>query len=178
MISLAAVLPAPAAQAASGKPPGNSVVWTGSYFSYPNRTSSERTAIRNRVVNTINATWGRYVVDGEVHRGRIFMTTWSFNDWGVRDALVNAVKRGTRVKIIAAASVNTREHYKPWSSLRTAINKTTRGWSGVDASNTARQCSGACRGSAGTPHSKYFLFDDVGSSHQRNIVMQTSMNLT
>ena len=178
VIALAAVLPAPAAQAASGKPPGNSVVWTGSYFSYPNRSSAERTAIRNRVVNTINATWGRYVVGGEVRRGRIFMTTWSFNDWGVREALVDAVKRGTQVKIIAASGVNTRENYKPWSSLRTAINKTTRGWSGVSPANTARQCGGACRGGAGTPHSKYFLFDDVGTSHQRNITMQTSMNLT
>ena len=41
-----------------------------------------------------------------------------------------------------------------------------------------RQCRGACRGGAGTAHSKYFLFDDVGSAHQRNVVMQTSMNLT
>jgi len=176
-IALAAVLPAPAAQAA-GEPPGNSVVAAGSYFSYPNRSSAEKTAIRNRVVRTINATWGRYEVGGEVRRGRILMTTWSFNDWGIRDALVNAAKRGTRVRIIAASGVNTRENYKPWKSLRTAINSTTRGWAGVDPTNAARQCGGSCRGSAGTPHSKYFLFDDVGSAHQKNIVMQTSMNLT
>ena len=42
----------------------------------------------------------------------------------------------------------------------------------------ARQCRGSCRGRGGTPHSKYFLFDNVGNAHLRNIVVQTSMNLT
>ena len=48
----------------------------------------------------------------------------------------------------------------------------------TESQSFARQCRGACRGRGGTPHSKYFLFDNVGSSHQRNIVVQTSMNLT
>ena len=42
----------------------------------------------------------------------------------------------------------------------------------------ARQCAGSCRGPGGTPHSKYFLFDDVGRTHRRHVVVQTSMNLT
>jgi hypothetical protein len=193
-ISLAAGLPAASAgtsstatasgaktlvvKAASARPPRDATPWAGSYFAFPNRSSSEKTAIRNRVVNAINSTWGRYTVDGTVKRGKILMTTWSFNDQGVRNALVAAAKRGTTVKIIAAQAVNTRENYKPWFSLRKAINSTMRGWSGVDPANTARQCRGACRGGGGTAHSKYFLFDDVGRAHQRHVVMQSSMNLT
>jgi len=109
------------------------------------------------------------------------MATWSFNDWAVRDALVAAAKRGVTVRIIAAQSINQEAHYKPWLSLRQAINHTMkgRGWSQVDkAHNIAAQCKGACRGSGGTPHSKYFLFNNVGSNHQQGIVVQTSMNLT
>ena len=30
----------------------------------------------------------------------------------------------------------------------------------------------------GTPHAKFFLFNNVGSQHVRNIVFQSSMNLT
>ena len=47
-----------------------------------------------------------------------------------------------------------------------------------DTSSFARQCRGSCRGSGGTPHSKFFLFDNVGASHLHNIVVQGSMNLT
>ena len=46
-----------------------------------------------------------------------------------------------------------------------AINRLKRGnFSNPDPNNIARECSGSCRGGAGTPHSKFFLFDDVGSS--------------
>jgi hypothetical protein len=162
-----------------GQPPRSAVVLSGSYFSYPNRSGAEKVAIRNRVINTINSTWGKYTTaSGDVRRGKILMTTWSFNDWAVREALVNAAKRGTTVRIIAAKSINTKENYRPWFSLRTALNKTTRGWARVDPTNIAKMCSGACRGGGGTPHSKYFLFDDTGKGHQRNVVVQTSMNLT
>jgi hypothetical protein len=161
--------------ASPGQPPSNSVLGNGSYFSYPNNSS--RTAIRNRVVRTINSTWGKYSVGGEVHRGKIYMTTWSFNDMGVRNALVDAAKRGTTVRIIASKGVNARENYRPWKSLKSAISRLKR-YSTPDPNNIARECTGSCRGGGGTQHSKFFLFDDVGSAHVHNIVMQTSMNLT
>jgi len=168
-----------------GQPPLDAAVHTGSYFSFPNRSASESRQIRSRVLNTINSTWGYYSDPSDPsvkHRGRITMATWSFNDMAVRDALVNAAKRGVRVQIIAAESINREMDYKPWKSLRRAINVTikqnTSTWPNAARDNFARQCRGACRGSGGTPHSKYFLFDDVGSTHQHNVVMQSSMNLT
>ena len=168
-----------AIQAASGNPPSNSVLGNGSYFSYPTGSAAAQTAIRNRVVRSINSTWGKYSVGTEVRRGKIYMTTWSFNDWGVRDALVEAAKRGTTVRIIAAAGINQRENYRPWMSLKAAINRLKKsGATTPDPNNIARECSGSCRGGGGTQHAKFFLFDDVGDAHVRNIVMQTSMNLT
>src|SRR4051794_36495245 len=111
----------PAAARVAGQPPLNAPISTGSYFSYPNRGSKYQTVIRNRVLNTINSTWGKYTVPNPddpanplVKRGRITMATWSFNDQAVRDALVNAAKRGTTVRVIAAESINRTENYKPW----------------------------------------------------------------
>jgi PLD-like domain len=161
--------------ASPGQPPSNSVLGNGSYFSYPQNAS--RTAIRNRVVRTINSTWGKYSVGGEVRRGKIYMTTWSFNDMGVRNALVDAARRGTTVRIIASKGINQRENYRPWKSLKSAISR-LKSYSTPDPNNIARECTGSCRGGGGTQHAKFFLFDDVGNSHVRNIVMQTSMNLT
>ena len=168
-----------AIRAAAGEPPSNYVVGNGSYFSYPNTSSA--TAIRNRVLRTINSTWGKYTdpADGQMKRGKIYMTTWSFNDWGVRDALVEAAKRGATVRIIAAEGINRTENYQPWKSLKATINRLKRGnFSNPDPNNIARECSGFCRGGAGTPHSKFFLFDRVGSGRARHVVIQSSMNLT
>jgi hypothetical protein len=185
----AATSAAKTAARAYGQGPLDAPVHTGSYFSFPNRSASESRQIRSRVLNTIKSTWGYYSVKdadgnltGEKRRGTITMATWSFNDMAVRDALVDAAKRGVRVQIIAAESINREMDYKPWKSLRQAINVTIKKhpgiWPNAARDNFARQCRGACRGSGGTPHSKYFLFDDVGSTHQHNVVMQTSMNLT
>ncbi len=103
-----------------------------------------------------------------MRRGKIYMTTWSFNDMGVRNALVEAAKRGTTVRIIAAKGINQRENYRPWKSLKSAISRLKSGnFSNPDPNNIARECSGSCRGGGGTNHSKFFLFDDVGNSHVR-----------
>lgn len=193
--------PAPACPADRPKPGAdrpplaNAPIGQGSFFSYPNRSTAERMAIRNRVLATINSTWGTWYQptwtadpvpcvgendDGRyrtwvARRGTIRMTTWSFNDWGVRDALVRARNRGAQVQIIASRGINEREGYKPWKSLKTALNTSASRARG----NWARECISACRGRGGTAHAKYFLFEDVGTRHQvRNVVVQTSMNLT
>lgn len=170
----------------------------GSHFSFPNRSTAQRVAIRNRVIHTIDSTWGRYytprrespipgcgatVTGWNVKRGTIRMATWSFNDWGVRDALVRAANRGVSVQIIAARGVNAEENYRPWSSVRSFL-RTHPGDAhirGTSSRNYAYECSGACRGRGGSPHSKYFLFTDVrhrSNAHLRNVVIQSSMNLT
>jgi hypothetical protein len=171
-------------------PPVSAPIGTGSYFSFPNRSRAEAYAIRNRVLNTINSTWGYYysavrddpewptrISRWKQHRGVIQMTTWSFNDAGVRDALIRAANRGTLVQIIAARSVNNLYKYKPWLTLRATLNNSTNRARG----NWARECPGACRGSGGAPHSKYFLFDGVRSpsgAKLNGITVQTSANLT
>jgi hypothetical protein len=179
-------------------PPGRTPIATGNQFSFPNRSQAQRTAIRNRVINTVNATWGRWyvprresVVPGcghtitgwTVKRGTIKAATWSFNDAGVRDALVRAAQRGVSVQIVAARGVNRRENYRAWSSLRRYLrnNPGDRYLRGTANRNWAWECSGACRGRGGAPHSKYILFSDVrssGNAHIPNITVQTSMNLT
>ena len=66
--------------ASSGQPPSNRS--SGTAPTSASRTGLlRRTAIRNRVLNTINSTWGRYSVDGRGAPRQDHMTTWSFNDW-------------------------------------------------------------------------------------------------
>jgi PLD-like domain len=136
----------------------------GNYFSYPNRSTASKLAIRNRVLNTINSTWGT---------GDIKMVTWSFQDTTMKNALAAARDRGVKVTVIAARSVNNDGEHPAWPALRAELNQP-----GDTSGSHAWECSGACRGAGGTAHAKYFLFNDVGSYHRRNIVMQTSMNLT
>jgi len=172
----------PARAAVAGRPPANYVIPATSFFSFPNRTKGEKGAIRNRVYSTIRSVWGGPRTPSGNARdgnGTIRLATWSFNDWGVARALVAARKRGVSVQIVAAKSVN--EDYRPWKYLKRKLGQRlyqpghpeTR-----DKVSFARECRGACRGGGGTPHSKYFMFDNVGSRHVRNVVVQSSMNLT
>jgi len=153
-----------AAAAPNPTPPSNATMKPGSYFSYPNRSSADRVAIRNRVLNTINSTWGT---------GDIKMTTWSFNDYGMKNALAAARDRGVKVTVIGSRSINNDGKHQAWLALKSELNQR-----GDTSGSSVVECGGSCRGAGGTSHSKYFLFNDVGSLHRRNVVMQTSMNLT
>ena len=174
---------APAAAATIGQPSRDYVIPPGSYFAYPNRGALDRVAIRNRVLYTIQSTWGgpRNPATGVPlpGNGKIRIATWSFNDWAIAHALVAARNRGVSVQIMGAATANT--EYAPWQYLRRSLGAYLYRPGHPETAEEysfARQCRGACRGSGGTPHSKYFLFDNVGSGHARDIVVQTSMNLT
>ncbi len=165
-----------------GRPSLSYVIPATSHFSYPNRSKLERYAIRNRVLYTIRSVWGgprNSLGTPMPGNGTIRIATWSFNDWAVAKALVAARNRGVSVQVMAAKGAN-RDH-KPWKWLRKHLggnlyrpgHPITR-----EMYSFARQCPGSCRGHGGTPHSKYFLFDDVGYHHVRHVVVQTSMNLT
>jgi hypothetical protein len=168
--------------AAVGQPPRNYAPPSGSHFAFPNRSKAERLAIRNRVLFTIQAVWGGARDANRLplsSNGRIRIATWSFNDWTVARALVAAHKRGASVQVIAAKGRNRSEG--AWKYLKRQLG--TRYYkAGVAGSSErvsfARECGGSCRGRGGTPHAKYFLFDNVGFSHRRSIVFSTSMNLT
>ncbi len=152
------------------------------YFAYPNGKKADKVAIRNRVLKTIQSTWGGPRTRAGLARsgnGTIRIATWSFEDWTIARALVAARNRGVSVQVVAAKAAN--KDRGPWGYLRKKLgsrlykpgHKNTR-----ELVSFARQCSGACRGPGGTAHAKYFLFDKVGSSRTRNIIFQTSMNLT
>ncbi len=170
------------ARAATGRPRVNYVPTSRSYFSYPNRGRAARLAIRNRVLRTIQSTWGGHKTRAGLARagnGRIRIATWSFKDWTVARALVAAHNRGASVQVVAAKAAN--RGSGPWRYLRKRLggrlykpgHPTTR-----DLVSFARQCRGACRGPGGTAHAKYFLFDRVGARRARAITFSTSMNLT
>jgi hypothetical protein len=208
---------ADAAKPGVERPPiSNSAPTPGSYFSYPNRSTAEKYAIRNRVINLINSTWGRYYDRDAVPKatqvacidannqaqsnhqyvaqsadwnageraGTIRLATWSYNDPGIHNAIKAAVERGTSVGVLAARGINAEKKYKPWMDTKALLSR-GRDWAKGGQHNFASECSGACRGNGGgTPHSKYYLFSDVGPSHAGTadnphpITLQTSMNLT
>ncbi len=165
-----------------GKPPSNYVMAPTSYFSFPNRTKGERLAIRNRVLSTIKSVWGGPRSAPGVAKagnGTIRIATWSFKDMTIARALVAARKRGVSVQVVAAKSANAEN--APWRWLKKQLGKklTYAGRSNTrELVSFARECRGSCRGRGGTAHAKYFLFDNVGRKHVRNVVVQTSMNLT
>jgi hypothetical protein len=167
---------------AVGTPPGNFAVLPGTYFSFPNTSTAARYNIRNRVLLTINSVWGgpRGALGQPVPgNGSIRIATWSFDDWGVAKALVAAKNRGVSVQVVAAALRNSDNG--PWNYLQRylGIYRYVPGHpETAETTSFARQCRGSCRGVGGTPHSKFFLFDNVGAGHHRSIVMQSSMNLT
>ncbi len=176
--------PAPSGLRAAGvvgQPRVNYVPTSRPYFAYP-KSKTDRMVIRNRVLRTIQSTWGGPRTRAGLARtgnGTIRIATWSFKDWTIAKALVAARNRGVSVQILAAKAAN--KDSGPWRYLRKSLggrlykpgHPTTR-----PLVSFARQCSGACRGPGGTAHAKYFLFDKVGASRTRYITFQTSMNLT
>lgn len=165
-----------------GRPPQNNAVRPGAVMNYPNRSKSEQTAIRRRLINTINSTWGGRrdsLHAAKEGNGTIRMTTWTFFDMGIAKALAKAHSRGVSVQVLAARTPNNgsaamgylraRLHTKLYA---TGHRETRDRWSFL------RTCRSSCRGGGGTPHSKYYLFTNVGSRHRPYITMSTSMNLT
>jgi hypothetical protein len=111
--------------------------------------------------------------------GTIRIATWSMNDMTIAKALIAAHNRGVSVQIMAANKAN--RGHKAWQLLRKKLGGNYYKAGVANSSEKvsfARQCRGACRGSGGTPHSKFFMFNDVGSNHTKNVVMSSSMNLT
>ena len=100
------------------------------------------------------------------------MATWSFGDMGIAKALVAARNRGVSVQVMGATDINKTHPEWRWLKKRLGTRYYNPGCPGPrSGSASPRQCQGSCRGRGGTPHSKFFLFDNVGSSHARNIVV-------
>ncbi len=165
-----------------GQPPRGYVIPAGSYFSFPNRSKLEQQSIRKRVLLNIQSTWGgaRNSLGGPLPaNGKIRIATWSFDDWAIAKALVAARNRGVSVQVVAAKSANSGIASWRWLRKKLGSKLFRRGYPITAGMHSfARQCRGSCRGPGGTPHSKFFLFDNVGATHKRNVVVQTSANLT
>ena len=163
-------------------PPRNYVPYNGPRFGYLKRGMAEQARIRSQVLATIQSTWGgprdRYGIPLPTN-GKIRMATWSFGDRTIAKALVAARNRGVSVQVMAASDIN--KTHPEWGWLKKKLGTgyyDAREKGSSDRKSYARPCPGSCRGRGGTPHSKFFLFDNVGANHARNIVFQTSMNLT
>ncbi len=165
-----------------GQPRRNYVIPPGSYFNFPNRGKADQMAIRNRILYSIQSTWGgkRNSLGGPLPaNGRIRIATWSFDDWVIARALVAARDRGVSVQVVAAKAANRGIPSWRWLRKKLGSNLYRRGYPITRAMHSfARQCPGSCRGFGGTQHAKFFLFDNVGAAHKRNVVIQSSANLT
>lgn len=184
--------------------PTDQGVTPGAYFSYLKLSAADQTAIRNRVLNTIKSTNGRYCAPTgstdasgnplyTVEHGSVKLASWSWNDWAITEALKAARARGVSVQAIAARNINEKGNesgpYQPWvgaGGMRRSFDyysDTVPSGLLDDENSWVHDCAGACRGGGGIAHAKYFLFQDVrsgaaGSEHVRDLVVQTSMNLT
>jgi phosphatidylserine/phosphatidylglycerophosphate/cardiolipin synthase-like enzyme len=167
---------------AVGQPRINYSPPSGNFFGYPNRGKKAQLAIRNRVLNSIKGTWGgtrTSIGTPRPENGSIRIATWTFDDWAIARALVAARARGVSVQVVAAKAANKQKG--PWKYLKKKLgSKLARpGYPAtIDTVSFARECRGSCRGPGGTAHAKYLLFDKLGSSRQRYVTFQTSMNLT
>ena len=103
--------------------------------------------------------------------GSIRIATWSFDDWAIARALVAARKRGVSVQVVAAKGANRAPRAVEVAAQEARLEALPPGRTRPRARlySFARQCRGSCRGPGGTPHSKYFLFDNVGARHARNV---------
>jgi phosphatidylserine/phosphatidylglycerophosphate/cardiolipin synthase-like enzyme len=179
----ASVAPSTAARKTiSYQPPRNYVPYQGARFGYLKRGKAEQARIRAQVLATIQSTWGgprdRYGIPLPTN-GSIRIATWSFGDKTIAKALVAARNRGVSVQVVAAADIN--KTHPEWGWLKKRLGTKfydNREAGASDRRSFARPCKGSCRGRGGTPHAKFFLFNNVGASHAKNIVFQSSMNLT
>ena len=166
----------------AGQPPSNYRIVPTSYFAFPNRTRASKLEIRNRVLRTINSTWGGRKTPAGLARdgnGTIRIATWTFKDWAVARALVNARARGVSVQVIAANSANDESGAWKWLKRQFGNRLYQPGHPNTrDKVSFARECRGSCRGRGGTAHAKYFMFTNVSTAHVPYTVIQSSMNLT
>jgi len=159
--------PSLVSSAVIGTPPKNYAMGPGTYFSFPNRGTAASVNIRNRVLNTVMSTWGG--PRDSLHQplagnGTIRMATWSFTDMTLARALVAARNRGVSVQIMAASTATRESASWQWLKRQLGSARYVPGHpETTETQSFARQCLGACRGRGGTPHSKYFLFNNVGA---------------
>ena len=140
----------------------------GITFSSANGSRAQKWAIINKIVSTIRRT---------PSSATIHIMSWNImSDTGV-SALIDAARRGVRVRVLMDSGNQSREVPNPgFTRMVRAFRASNVKWPAARRSY-AKKCQGACRrGNAGSAHAKYYMFSQVGAS--RNVVMQGSANLT
>jgi len=130
---------------------------TGGLFNVPRSTYAEKTRIEANILEAI-----RHAKDDSYIKFAIY----SFDRLNMADALIAAKRRGVHVQVLL------NDH-----QMTTAMRRLKRSL----GTNRSRKsflhiCTQSCRSSAGTLHSKIYLFSRTGAAKQ--VVMVGSHNLT
>ncbi|WP_188778743.1 phospholipase D-like domain-containing protein [Marmoricola endophyticus] len=143
--------------------------WTphdATYFNYPlARRAADRFRIRNQVLAAVKASPAG---------SEIRLSTFTFIDATITEALVAAHRRGVSVQVVVNRYQAKKS--KPFRTLSKALNKRPRGTVVTPDTSFVSTCRGSCRGSAGNQHTKIYLFSQVG--HAGFVSMIASANLT
>lgn len=133
--------------------------------------------------NPVGQKWKRWVIFNKLMRtiehaqrgSEIDVASWNIlTKRGVTD-LINAAKRGVRVRAIMD-SINTKQiNNRQFPRLRRGLAATNSG-KPSNRRSYAILCSHACRGRHGQSHSKFFLFSHTGAAH--DVVIEGGANLT
>ncbi len=136
-------------------------------FNYPFASTTERDAIRHRVLKAI-----KYAPSGS----RIRLATFSYYDARLSRALIRAHKRGVSVQLLVNRDGKRLD--RPYAKLQGVLGDRRKPRKGMTASEVsfARSCLRSCRGPGGNLHSKIFLFSQVG--HTKWVSLVGSANLT
>ncbi len=130
---------------------------TGVKFNYPIGSEVQKRRLFRHIVRSVNSS-----PPGSTIRFAVY----SFADKTTADALVNAHRRGVRVKLIFSG----KNVYPPMQRLQAELGRDP------SARSFAIWCDQSCRGEAGQMHAKFFQFSRAGKA--RNITMVGSINLT
>lgn len=162
----ATVLMVPVGTSPATAAPDNFTPKPGPTFNSPVGNSAQKRAIFRRIMRSINST----------PRGaNIDIFSWNFLTSEGADALLRAQRRGVRVRLIMDDR-NVKEIDNPsFRRVRASFHRWNKNHP-RKPNSWARLCQGTCRSTAGSAHSKYFMFSRVGKA--RRVVMQGSANFT
>ncbi len=157
-------LPTTASPAAAA--PDNYNPGPGPTFNSPLGGTDQRRKIFRKIIRSINSS---------ARGSEIQILTWNFLTADGTDALLNAQRRGVRVRMLMDASNNSEIPNGPFRRLRFELREGNER-AAKGRKSWARMCEGSCRGTVGAAHAKFFMFSKVGKT--KRVVMQGSANLT
>lgn len=143
--------------------------WT---LNSPYGSGSTQWKILNKIYSAID----------HAHKGAVVRVfSWNIFTWSAVNTILDAQKRGVRVKVIMdKGNLSNRNNGPQWRNpyfrkLRSGIKSWNRAHPKRPHSHT-RLCRKSCRGKGGDAHSKYVLITKSGAS--KYVYMETSSNLT